>query len=202
MRLNNYLHEATMENVIGSIKRDCKPYIEFLKRIKSNPLLFRGMNGEIEFLREKVRTDRKPRYISKRLHELLGELSQKEFGWNTRAEGLFCSNSPSRASDYGDVYHIFPIGSFKYVWVDLEVRFQTIDSGRPTIYGICNLHDGSPNSQLNKEFESILKRDFRLFFKDKGLKKDMSENDIVVKCDEYYAFRYDDRDSLTLEMFK
>lgn len=197
MRLNNYL----LETPINLIKRDCKPYIKFLKKIRSGPLLFRGMNREDGFLREKVRTDRIPKYISTRLHRLLGELSLKEFGWNTRTEGLFCSNSPYKAADYGNVYSIFPIGDFKYVWLDLNVRIETTDSGRPTIYEIYNLHDCSPDSQLNKELEGILKKNFRRFFKDKGLKGGMEENDIIVKCDEYYAY-WQGGDPITLEKLK
>lgn len=63
-----------------------------------------------------VRQDRKPRDTHPWVSEWTDNAFEEIFGWKPRSQALFCTGSRSQAEEYGQVYQIFPIGKFKYVW--------------------------------------------------------------------------------------
>jgi hypothetical protein len=50
------------------------------------------------------------------MHELLGDISKKYFGWNIRTEGVFTgSKKLALKFGQGNVYIFIPIGKYRYV---------------------------------------------------------------------------------------
>ena len=122
MRFKQYLTEdmstANWDDIKTTLNRDCKPFISNLRGVKQ--LLLRGVSSGVMPSRNyeinTIRKDRKPRLVSKELHDLMGKYSKKKFGWNIRKEGLFTSKSKNDVRSWGTTVIVFPIGKFKYVW--------------------------------------------------------------------------------------
>jgi hypothetical protein len=66
MLIKSYSEHTELHNFLKQIKKDCQPFLKILKEnetvktwgSKNKPILYRGMNREGNFLKEKVRKDR------------------------------------------------------------------------------------------------------------------------------------------------
>jgi len=99
------------------IRRDCKP---FMDSIDNNPVyntLYRGlMNAEGGVGSKRVRLDgRTPMTTNEDDHNDLNKYFNEKYGHPYR-NGLFCSGNKYQADDYGDIYVIFPIGEFDFIY--------------------------------------------------------------------------------------
>lgn len=100
------------------IKRECKPFLKELSTRNRNKLvLLRGASSNKRWEKRSVRTDRYPKDMESQWHEAFDEVFDTEFDFKARSQGLFCTGKHSVAGGYGDnVYIIFPIGKYKYIW--------------------------------------------------------------------------------------
>ena len=164
MRLIHYLTEKDFDQVeiMNLIKKDCKPWNK-----KSNGYLaFRGMNGQPNFLKRKVRTDRRPKDSSLEIHNAFDNAAKKKFGWKPRSEGIFCIGIHEVAKYYGLPYSVWPIGAFKFIWCnEIDDFFNTYEDADPT--DMVNVVEMYSNKNLEKAIRSGV--------------------EIMVKCKEYYA---------------
>jgi len=95
-----------------AVKRDCRPFLQQAHGLK----VYRGINSGEHFLHKKARLgDRIPKDTSPRQHREFNHQFLTQFGENFR-NGIFASGDDGIASNYGDVYSIYPIGEFKFLW--------------------------------------------------------------------------------------
>ena len=127
---NEKLELATVshEEMIISLKRDCRPFLDILK--KSNGFLYRIASNSVPAYKQfVVPTNRSPRDFNKYTHDLLNKKLFDKFGIFGRSEVAFATNNPTQFELEGQVYLIFPIGDFKYLYnpkvSDLIVNFTS-----------------------------------------------------------------------------
>ncbi len=179
-----------------TINKECKPWVKevglFDSPIDTNNIfkrvVFRGLKepgADFQIGKRKVRKDRRPRYIPEPMHDNLGKITKKMFGWNTRSEGLF-TGSFDIANQFGSARVIIPIGPIKYVYMgadDLHNLYLHFDLG-----GIDDV--GTMTQWVSK-------------YKTKGLRRFLSTQnskdrwECIVKCDSYYSLGFDMIKSLT-----
>lgn len=174
-------HAAAGEACAERIFRDCAPYLKQVQMQvnlsdirRSTGILWRGMKGMPDSDPANPCTklagnrERKPSDTNLALHTILDAHLFKHFGFHYRSKGVFCSNSPVQARGYGsDLYLIFPIGEFKYVWSDtLYDAYVELDN---------RWHSNPPQSYL------VILHDMNVW--DTGL---VDDNGFPIDYDEWY----------------
>lgn len=206
------LMEADGNELLAVLERDCGP---FLSASKHRGLLRRGMKGkslgitktvidpftdkDLDFWENKVRKDRKPRDFSDEEHEELNNWFNENHGFKARSEAVFCFGDKARdyvTAEYGPLYFIFPIGEFEYVWspniTDLYVE------------ALQNNIDHYPDDATEAEKEKY--SPIELFMRNAGYRTTGFEkavagsNEIMIKCDKYYAFPESAGDALRISL--
>jgi len=186
MRLQQFIFESkdiTIDD-IKQIKKECAEYFYESRFINRNYPMYRRMKRKIRTYDIIIpRKNRKPLDTPKEIHDKFDELFKKEFGWKVRSEGVFCSgDAPSSA--YGDLYYIFPIGKFKYVWSP-DIRDLTVELEH---FGILYASpDGHYEKTDRKDIDEILPQ-LVSTYKDDDLQAALrSGNEISLKCKKYYV---------------
>jgi len=104
----------TPDEVISFIQNNCQPYL------KENPnnknILYRGTNSSEQCYIKSIRTDRNPSGSNKSIHDIFDDAFKKAGFVATRSNSLFVTPSVYQASEYGNVYVVFPIGDFNYTY--------------------------------------------------------------------------------------
>lgn len=114
------------------LKRDCSNFLNDLKRcyinfdpkfdpidqIKSNKFFYRGIRTDYEesIIRKKSRKNRKPKDIDISVSNQIDEIFYDEYGIRPRSSGIFTNPNAYAADSYGNLYLVFPIGKYKYIW--------------------------------------------------------------------------------------
>lgn len=117
------LLDLDKDRVIGLLKRDCADYIQAATALGNAPWLYRGMkaNGIGSVNHGNSRQDRKPRDSSKWANDLF-DWCLKKLGFTAlRGNSIFCTSNQELASEYGELYMIFPIdkaSSYTYTKYD------------------------------------------------------------------------------------
>lgn len=187
MRLQHYIlineEETTdLQSLVNMLKRDCKPFIREIKPI--GRFLYRGWmpkrmsdldsyGDNILYYRRKTRTDRKPLDNYRSMHDKFDVAFQERFGWKARSEGIFATGNMDDAHNYGELFLLFPIGEFKFIWspkiLDLYTNIRNHISAR---LGKSRVPDVDMLADT---------------FTDKNLKDAIiSGHEISIKCNEYY----------------
>jgi len=190
MRLQQFITESSnfdtdhWEELKNNLNRDCKPFIKELRG--ASELLYRGVKrSEIpDFYTIKTsRTNRRPRFVHMDLHNELGSYLKSKFGWNPRTEGLFTTKSISNAYSWGKPVIIFPIGKFKYIWIE----------NAHDLYGSYDSYsDLDPDSPTRKLVFKNIKRIVDIEYNSTNLNKYLSipshtTTECIIKCDRYYS---------------
>lgn len=129
LKFNEHSNISQLDEYFSLIRRDCKPFLELLRKNKDikgfmrkhNPIFFRGMHSEENFLDKKVRKDRKQKdshvFVDQKV---VDDIFFDIWGIRPRSQGLFCSCSIMEALRYGkgNVYAIFPKGNFDYLYCE------------------------------------------------------------------------------------
>ena len=162
------------DDMVKLIKRDCQPFLKEGKHY----LVFRGMKNKAEYFKQSVRQDRLSKNMPKAAHNLIDEWFEEKFGFKARSTAVFAVGDFHTARAYGPVYAIFPIGDFKYVWSGaVNDLFADI---------LPYIEDDDPKLLKN----SIDKFMSNAAYKNKNLLDGIdSNNEIMIHCDKYYAFR-------------
>ena len=177
---------AEIKRGLIEIKHNCQPYLQAINyNVFAHPL-FRGIKHENEtVIKKSVRLDdRHPQDFDTDIHNLLNNYFTRTFGAAYR-NAMFAAGSSFVSESFGDLYLVFPIGQFTFLWsqnvVDLQVehgtRFDDI---------ISNLKSGDDQY----EWDSIEKYLDALEYQDTDLQKAIkSNNEIAFRCKEYYGLQ-------------
>jgi len=120
VRLTEYIENDDIVTGLKLIEKNCKPFLkEWLTSQNKNDIryLFSGRDSHIDFEKKSVRVNRTPLSTNISIHKSFDNAFKKEFGWNARSNSIFCTGREDVAASYGDnLYVIFPIGKYKYLW--------------------------------------------------------------------------------------
>lgn len=130
MKFKTFINEIKAprwRDVDSFIKKNCKDYIKktgydlsindpnYLSKGK-NKILYRGMKKARGITVKKVRKDRKPVDTEIRMSKLINHAFHDLFGWYPRTEAMFAFGDSNYAEDFGNVFVVFPIGSFQFIY--------------------------------------------------------------------------------------
>jgi len=189
--------ESEIQNVVDSIKKDCKPWL----RESRNQPGFRATRSpykEVNFMKRKTRTDRRPLSTNPVLHKISNKLFNKHFGWNARSNALFVMGSDNPPTFYGtNIWAIFPIGPIKYVWSQRNKDWLTaLTSMSLKLTGETASSDIIKSDKEDKITQFTEYMDFKIKeeYQDSYLGSALNSypyNEIMVKCKEYYMINKD-----------
>ena len=173
--------KGSYPNILATIQKDCQFFINRVGDIGKYPM-YRGMDSTGKgLIRKKVRLDnRNPLSSAQIKHERYNNYFEEMYGEPFR-NALFASGSVDQAYNYGDVHVVFPIGEFSWLWSPV-VGDMALDIHWPSLnpHGFSNV---PPSQEL---VDDVLSRSQYQIDSDlKGAIK--SENEIMIRCDEYYA---------------
>lgn len=187
-----FLSEQEIQNFSELIRKNCS---QFLDESGYAGFLLRGVKGlsdiqsytaldiegnEMEYGIKTVRQDRKPLDFTRQRHEIIDEWFVEKFGIRARSQCMFAGGNriaKSELEHYGTPCVVFPIGEFKYIWSP-EVG---------DLFGKMNIPWGDRTEEEWTE-ETYKWLDVQQYQTD-GLDKAVrTNNEIMVKCDRYYAF--------------
>jgi len=143
-------------------------------------MIFRGMEKEHKpFLKKKVRLDnRNPMSSAQIKHERYNNFFEEMFGEPFR-NSLFVTGDYGQASHYGNIYMVVPIGHFDWMWSP-DINDLALDIPWPSVGGHINVPPsqdtvdtilGNANYTINSNLGGAIQ----------------SGNEIMIRCDEYYA---------------
>lgn len=179
MRLYNYINEEVkVENYFPFLKKKCSMAINTMK--KSRKGMWRGVASAFyddDFIRKKVRQERKPKDSFGPNSKILDQYLDTRFGWKPRSQGLFVIGNVDVAGTYGKEYLVFPVGNFKYVWNKKRADFLPYIGSRNKPENIPSKEDLI--FKIENEMEN---------FTDKDIVGGLREyHEIMIKTPEYYG---------------
>jgi len=167
-------------NLMQAVKIHCKPYLEAVDGSILKYGLYRGLKfGRHPIIKKQVRLDgRQPKDSNQSMHDIFNDRFVEHFGEPFR-NALFVTNDSSDASEYGTVYQIFPIGNFTFLW-NTEIS---------DMYTKWDYVANNPDSNNYDDFATNL--DYLIAkgtFKTTDLQHaTMSNHEIAIRCESYYA---------------
>jgi len=162
------------------IGKECKPFLKAINYDVFNFLLYRGIGSrDADFFTANVKLDnRKPKDIPQHAHNLLNDYFTEQFGEPFR-NSLFTSHSYSDASEYGNVYAIFPKGKFTFCWS--SKYSDLLDLWRKFSLGV-----DSQSDNVDKNFmDNVADGDYQTSNLQKAIE---SNNEIMIRCQSAFAF--------------
>ena len=212
MRLIHHLNEDVFDDIeLRDMKKkihaECKPFL----RASKGYSLWRGMYKKPPFGKLKVRKDRKALDTPADVHKEFDKIFTKNFGWPARSSGLLTTGDKIVAGSYGNVYQVFPIGKFRFLWSknvhDLYGRYVYFMSKEGIVYSgggqwkdinqisrivksdnlyLTDKELASYQNKVFKKLDDLIKKEYS----DKNLFKAIeSRNEIMIDCKEYYAMQ-------------
>ena len=206
MRLTHYLTEAKEidpEEIDELIDKNCKP---ILKELKGH-ILYRGIKKlHSPCYKIQTREDRKPTDTPKAIQKIFDDICQNLYGWKPRASGLFVSGDKFQANAYGNIYTIWPIGNFKFIWSAkirdfyTTLKYEVIKYREDRESEAIKVNIGEYMRFLNlsnsdifeiREFKDEITKLIKRSYIDENLyRATLSANEIMISCKEYYAKEY------------
>jgi len=194
MRLKQYITEnndidlnGVYTDLFNDIMKQCKPFMKEWLPIykKQHDFLYRGMEAK-DFGIKNVRKNRKPMSTSRYAHTMLNKVFKDKFGWYARSNSIFCTGSDDDAGTYGDLYVIFPIGKYKYLWSpkieDLTISIYQFGDIVQTGTNYTDMF----NKELIKDNENTVEKLIKTY-KTTNLDKALeSNNEIMINAHRYY----------------
>lgn len=178
-------------------KKDCSEYLGMLKGTHGKCMLYRGARyAPQDYHIEEWKEREGPRDSSLTMHDGINEYLEDKFGVPAR-DWMFCTGVYNDAAIYSsgrkDAMVIFPIGDFEWLAAtDEDARDMT------GFYNRCGgrkdpTYDAPAITEKNKQAVEIMKHKMEKWhWKDSedivGCIK--SDNEIMFRCDKFYAFNY------------
>jgi len=162
--------------VIVTIGQECRPYLNQV----SNPLgLFRGVDGGGKAIKKRIRLDdREPQGMSRRTQSKVNRAFTDKFGAPFR-NSMLCTGDENEAEAFGNLYSVFPIGDFKFLW-------------SPEIYDLNNILWNIEEEQGDViELDDIIKIVNDGNYKTSDLEDAInSRNEIMIRGQGYYGIEH------------
>ncbi len=185
------IQHIDIETIKSKILNDCQMYLKNC----DDRFLYRGLNDESSFKPMSIikhRKDRMPLNTTKLAHDLFDSYTLEKFGWKTRSDTLFVTGDYYRSMDYAydqyNVYLVFPIGNFKFVYSELVDDFYAGVEDIPEVEETIKNHQTYiPTEEYRKDvytFFDTLEYDNTQF--ESAIK---SGNEIMLNCNNYYIIR-------------
>lgn len=192
-----FLSESTKFD-LEKFKEDCSNYLGMLKGTHGQHLLYRGTHDYPKDFRIETWKERSgPRDSSIEMHDQINAYFKEKFGVEAR-DWMFCSGHAGDASIYGHRNYtvIFPIGKFQWLTaLNDDAHDMTGFNDR------CKaaLHDNPATRNLPYDERIQLAIAMMKHKMDKWTWYDSfdivgsikAKNEIMFKCDKFYAFAYD-----------
>jgi len=200
------LKDNVINNIVTILKRDCQNWISELQ-YPEKIFPYRGIPGAKNalFMRKNTRRDRRPKDSTKHLHDIWDEWFNKKFGFNARSQSIFITGNRSEASNYGDIYLVYPIGKY-YGYLSTRGISDLLHQF-PKLYIDAAQNDKEYGERLEQTktpgYESRLDKldvfqtmdEKTDYVQDKNLTEFIKAgSEIMVQCDSYYALYADDLD--------
>lgn len=171
------------------LEKDCKKFIRetggFLYRATN-----RNIGSEVLYSKQTSRNNRRPVDTSRSTHFLADSLFKSEFGWKVRSEGVFTATYPIMTKGYGsNIYLVFPIGDFKYVWSEEATDFYITQSEYGSIWR--NKDRSNLGVDLTRHFPKSVMQEIVKLYTNKNLNKawdDGMSREIILKCPNGYYY--------------
>jgi hypothetical protein len=152
MSFKDYLtEEVGNAELAKKLFKECRPYIEELRKNKLDHFFYRGTNKKTnDLMKIKPRTDRYPKDMPQGVHEYIDNYFYRKFKWRPRSEGVFTSYRRSEVLNYGFAYIFFPIGKYQYIFSpDIEDLYGELDGNTIMDY----IGEDEPSEYLYDNFE-------------------------------------------------
>lgn len=204
--MDDYLeYKKEMRKYANLIHKHCQPFLQQIKNPKDD-ILFRGMNINADFIKKNVRlSNRIPVDMPDDVHKKLNQYFTMKYGAPFR-NALFVTGDYDIAIEYGNVYAIFPIGNFKFLWSehvhDLLNAWNEYDNGfDPETYDPTDMHDVKQKEEYKQYLKQFYTEILKAGYKTKDLRKAIkSGHEIMLRCKSYYAVNYDIFDDVVSEL--
>lgn len=189
MKFRQYLKEDSEKrekDILGKIYRDCKKYLSDIKYDVETYKLFRGINSTKLLVKKNVRKNRKPKDTPIAWQKVIDEVFKKH-NLPLRSQSIFVTNSMSVASEYGEVYDIFPIGNYR---VSYNTKYP--DLWADFLYPKRHFFDEKlSNKNERNSFKKLIEKEIVPYQKITSVKK-IIENaiegvEIMIECSSYYG---------------
>lgn len=195
MKLRALFEQASpiSKAVAQQIIDDCKPFFHEVIDIDENRL-YRGLRLESfkrraeevaeGVYRAKVRKDRVPLNSPDYIHKYMDEWMEKELGSKFRSGSIFCASERRTVLNFGNPFVILPIGNFTYAWSPfIEDVYSDVEE---ISYAAEKAGDNSQET-LDKIGEVLENAKYETTDLMRAM-RDYPAHEIMVCCDEYYAF--------------
>lgn len=167
--------------MVAAINRDCKPYLDAIDHNPAHYPLYRGVGSESDlFIIKSVRLDgRRPSDSAQNVHDALNDYFIQKFEEPFR-DAMFAAGTDIVAESFGNLYLVFPVGQFTFIWspevTDLVTEWSSsLDDIVDTEYG--------PRSDMNRFMNQF-------DYTNKNLQAAIQSNkEIMIRCEEYYGVR-------------
>lgn len=99
------------------VERECRYYLSVHPSFDKVPML-RGTKKSFNkpLNKKTIRKNRKPKDSSRVFHQMVDSYFEEQFHFPARSQGIAVSGPSGDATDYGQTYVIFPIGTFSWVY--------------------------------------------------------------------------------------
>jgi len=189
--INELRHKVgDLRDIADTLRRDCKPYLLFMKNNNYKKLLRRfNSNRTTEFELIVPRTDRKPRDTPIWVQELMDAQFKKKFGVKARSSGVFCKlieiSDYTFSGTYYSAFAIFPVGAYDCIWspdiTDLYLEWT---------YKMEEVDKDERKAVTKQWVEEVVNK-----YTDEDISNSNSE-EIMLICDKYYAVQFNMMKSL------
>ena len=200
-KIKNILLESNHipDEMVDKILNDCSYYFKINGRPVESPPLYRGSQKFItDYEIITPRKNRKPLDTPIEIHRALDKLFYNKFKWNVRSEGIFTTGSRGSASEYGQPYIVLPIGKFKYVWSPYirDLHSKLVNTG------VLYSRGGKSKVIMEKDEYIPILEDLVSKYRNDDLNHAIyTQNEISIKCDEYYMINENYLDIAYRELF-
>lgn len=103
--------------IAALLQKDCAPFLAAINNNIQAHSMWRGMNiPATNIARFTTRKNRKPVDMPQEVSTAVDNYFEETTGVRWRAESVFVTGNQSAASEYGNLFCMFPIGQFHYCW--------------------------------------------------------------------------------------
>jgi len=192
----------TPKSTAEYIYKHCQPYLNEIDFDIENYELYRGYTKKLNLscatIKQSRLEDRHPRTASKILHDYLNIAFNKWYDKPWR-NALYVTGSKIMAGTYGDVYTVFPIGDFEYLWnFQIKDMFLTLEQFAPDI-----IYADAVNEDFINSITDFAKNHIKNQYKSNDLKAAIAlGSEIMVWVDRFVMINEKCKRNVLIELNK
>lgn len=182
-------NNLTVDESVDYINKNCQPFINQIKQMKSPKFVFRGINGVTAPIIKIPRLNRQPMHTPKVVQEEIDDYFEMLTGIRFRQRGVFCTGSAIFARQYGRPCYVFPKGDFKFLWSP-KVRdlYSTLRQDADIVSG----EEYSSALKLAKMIDNVKQVLPQYHYMDDEFEAAVHSNyEIMIYCAEYLAVPFE-----------